>query len=92
MECIINFLTDEYQKNLVNMIQNRNETFETALDVYKKIFILRKEQCYCAKDLDKNRDNNEENTNICNEENCMYWDSCKKISKEIDNIKKARIF
>lgn len=86
MECIINFLTDEYQKNLVNMIQNRNETFETALDVYKKIFILRKEQCYSAGDLEKNSSEKKGYCNICKEDSCMYWDSCKKISEEISKI------
>lgn len=40
MSCLIDFLTDEKQKSLINMVQNREETFESELESYKKLFMV----------------------------------------------------
>ena len=40
MSCLIDFLTDEKQKSLINMVQNREETFESELESYKRLFMV----------------------------------------------------
>jgi len=38
MNCLINFLADKTQKSLIDMVQNRDETFECELDSYRRLF------------------------------------------------------
>lgn len=83
LECVINFMTEEYQKKLINIVQNRDETFEQALNAYKKLYITRRRQCHCSfniKDDNDKRVSNEKKKNLCRDYDCMYRDSCNKIS------------
>lgn len=45
MNCLIDFLTDSKQKSLINMVQNRDETFEKELDSYQRLFIVELKHC-----------------------------------------------
>ncbi len=78
MNCLIEFLMDGYQKKLIGMIQNREETFEQALESYKKLFI--KELVHCVgRNLggEVNLKNEEKGCLCrCKDVHCMHIDSC----------------
>ena len=39
MNCLIEFFSDNKQKDLRRLAQNQSESYEDALEIYKKLFI-----------------------------------------------------
>ncbi len=86
MNCLINFLADKTQKSLIDMVQNRDETFECELDSYRRLFKV--ELNYClgrTNSSNKNTNINEEN--FCHNEFCNYKNSCYNFYHKINGIK-----
>lgn len=73
MNCLIDFLTDEKQKSLINMVQNREETFEDELDSYMKLFLVEMEHHISSSDS-------------CRHESCLFPDICSNIKTVIKDI------
>lgn len=80
MECLINFLSDDAQRSLINMVQNRDETFEFELDSYRKLFMV--EMDYCI---------GRGNERYCSHDGCRHKDSCVKIHDILHDISANKI-
>lgn len=90
MNCLINFLADKTQKSLIDMVQNRDETFECELDSYRRLFKVELNYCLGRNNSsNKNTDINEEN--FCHNEFCNYKNSCYNFYCQINKIKEEEI-
>lgn len=67
MECLIQFLNNEYQRELRNLAQCRSEKYEDDVEQYKKLFI--KQLLYVKRD--------------CTNQTCTYQKSCNVIKLRI---------
>lgn len=93
MNCLINFLSDDNQKSMINMVQNRDETFEKELESYRRLFIIEKD--YCIGRIKSSNEAMAQYDNYCFNDDCICKDSCQKIHKdirEIDNKEIERFF
>lgn len=88
MGCIINFLSVEYQNRIVNMIQNKDETFETCLEDYCKIILFHKQQL--LEDVPKEGINGKP-IQPCSNSDCMFKDSCYQICGVLKQIPEEKI-
>lgn len=89
MNCLINFLSDDNQKNMINMVQNRDETFEKELESYRRLFIIEKD--YCIGRIKSNNETIAQYDNYCYNDDCICKDSCQKIHKDIQEIDNKEI-
>lgn len=71
MSCLIEFLSDTNQKSIINMIQNRDETYEKQLKSYGRLFS--NQLNYCLKKSGEN----------CLNMDCVCRVSCCKISQKL---------
>ena len=88
MNCLIEFFSDNKQKDLRRLAQNQSESYEDALEIYKKLFIS-----YFSQIKEK-----------CDEKKCNIDNNCDNFKKAIldikiediksffDNMKKIYIF
>ena len=88
MNCLLEFFTMERQKKFINIVQNREECFEKALESYKRLFLT--ELDFCLKSLDSNI-NGEINNTYCGYPGCDYTSLCENIYKIVKEIKKNEI-
>lgn len=89
MNCLINFLSDEKQKSLIDMVQNRDETFECELDSYRRLFKVELNYCLDGADNDKEADKRDEN--FCHNEFCNHKNSCLNFYNVIRKIEEKEI-
>ena len=73
MSCLIEFLSDTNQKSIINMIQNRDETYQKQLESYGKLFTNQLRYC-----LEKSGDN-------CNKNDCVCKIACCRIRSKLDS-------
>lgn len=66
------------------MVQNRDETFEHALDSYKKLFLVEKDYCVGKR-------KQEADQFLCKDRECYFYDGCTAIYEELERIKKKEI-
>lgn len=75
MNCLIYFLSEDFQNKLRILAQGRSERYEDTVSEYKKLFLVRLK---AAK-------------NDCNNEKCPYKESCNIIKAGIELIPEQRI-
>lgn len=73
MSCLIEFLSDTNQKSIINMIQNRDETYEKQLKSYGRLFSDQLKYC-----VDKSGNN-------CSAEDCVCRVACYLIKERIND-------
>lgn len=78
MNCLIDFLTDGKQKSLINMVQNRDETFENELESYMRLFLVEMDYYIGRKNIAFDRNKNDTYaltiTEFLNEDNVLQFD------------------
>lgn len=105
--CLIDFLTDAKQKKLINMIQNREETFEAGLEAYRKLFMVEMKQsirnCHGnwdenqqedtsdVSEIDEPKKNEVSKYDFYREEECQFPDACSTIYRILSGIKDKQI-
>lgn len=85
MNCLINILSVEKQKSLINLVQNRDETFEQQLESYKKLFLTVLDDCLGGKLRCESKDGNGTCNcdDFCRESNDCY---CRSICSHIYSV------
>lgn len=107
MNCLIEFLTDGKQKSLINMVQNRDETFENELESYQRLFIVELKHCIGKarrNTLDveissavptvssgKNYKNLHNRKAFCQDDNCYFAYACSNFHNILSQIKEEEI-
>jgi len=84
MNCLLSILSIEKQKNFINLIQNRDETFETELMSYKRIFLSSLELVRNEVSLEKQQAGKRENLISCaNATSCYLAGICSQIYSDL---------
>lgn len=78
MDCLVNFLSDIYQKRLRRMSQSQANNYEEALDIYKTIFVS---QLRCASEHSKD----------CEKCKLKCQKECQKLSELINSVEDEKI-
>lgn len=107
MNCLIDFLTDGKQKSLINMVQNRDETFENELESYQRLFIVELKHCIGkarrntldveissalpAASSGKDYKNLHNRKAFCQDDNCYFAYACSNFYNILRQIKEEEI-
>lgn len=83
MNCLINILSNEKQKKLINLVHNRDETFEQELVSYKKLFLTILNFCLKGKFLQNERD---KQIKYNSDEFCTSGCYCSSICSQIYSV------
>lgn len=88
MNCLINILSNEKQKSLINLVHDRDETFEQEIISYKKLFYTVLDYCLDGKFLQEVNDQSQYSSDeFCTTNGCY----CSSICSQVYAVIKGKI-